>query len=113
MVVKAVERASNLQARRSLFESPTNQPARPVPLGVKKTMPVNNPIPHRTESRSRSDQGVNNRWEEKKRLREMEEKRKREKEDKGLREKRKETVVRARPVPEMYRRKAKNVFTSC
>ena len=105
MVVKPVERASNLQARRALFEKSTNQPVHPETLGAKKTIPVKESILVRPESRSRSDQGVNNRWEEKKRLREMNEKRKREKEDRELREKRKETVVRARPVPEMYRRK--------
>jgi len=110
VVVKPVERASNLQARRALFEKSTNQPVRPVPLGAKKTIPVKESIlGHttyiRTESRSKSDQEINGRWEEKRRLREMEEKRKREKEERELRERRKETVVRARPVPEMYRRK--------
>lgn len=93
-VVKPLERATNLQARRALFEKSKNQPIFPT-------------IPGKENGSARvgSDKGIASRIEEKKRLRELEERKRRIEEDKAYRNKRKETVVKARPVPDMYRRK--------
>jgi hypothetical protein len=91
VVVKPLERAPDLKARRALFEKSTNQVVRPSADQAKV-------LDKRTDVRAAVL--------EKKRLREVEEVRNREKEDREYREMRRGTVVRARPVPEMYRRKA-------
>jgi hypothetical protein len=77
---------------------------------MKKTIPLTDKIPGkamqaRAEQRSRFDKGVQQRLEEKKRIKEKEEREKKEREEREYRERRKETVVKARPVPEMYKRK--------
>jgi len=92
-VVKPLERATNLQARRALFEKSKNQPVFPAVEG-KETLQRLNP-----------DKGISFGLEEKRRMREVEERKKRLEEERAYREKRKETVVKARPVPDMYRRK--------
>lgn len=77
---------------------------------MKKTIPLIGKTPGkaaraRAEERRLFDKAVQGRLEEKRRIREAEEKRKKEDEEKEYLARRKETVVRARPVPEMYRRK--------
>lgn len=88
IIVKPLERAKNLQDRRALFEKSRNQPIFPTVPG-----------------KAKSHEGVGGRLEEKKRMKEAEERNKRIEEDRAYRNSRKETVVKARPVPEMYRRK--------
>ena len=90
--MKPLERATNLQARRALFEKSKNQPVFPV-------------LPGKENSRSNSDKGISARLEEKRKMREVEERKTKIEEEKAYRDKRKETVVKARPVPDMYRRK--------
>jgi hypothetical protein len=92
--VKPLERATNLQARRALFEKSRNQPVFPAVPGKKNA-----------QTSLKSDKGVPARLEEKRKMREIEEQKKRLEEERAYREKRKETVVKARPVPDMYRRK--------
>jgi len=93
-VVKPLERATNLQARRALFEKSKNQPVFPVVPGKENN-----------QTGLKSDKGIATRLDEKRKLREAEERKKRMEEDRAYRDKRKETVVKARPVPNMYRRK--------
>ena len=94
IVVKPLERATNLQARRALFEKSKNQPVFPAVLGKENV-----------QTSLKSDKGIAARLEEKTKMREVEERRKMMEEERAYREKRKETVVKARPVPDMYRRK--------
>jgi hypothetical protein len=90
--VKPLERASNLQARRALFEKSKNQPVFPVQQGKENGQKGN-------------DGNVRARLEEKRKLREAEDRKRMMEEEREWRNKRKETVVKARPVPDMYRRK--------
>ena len=90
--MKPLERASNLQARRALFEKSKNQPVFPSVPG-KENQSVN---PGKSKA---------SRLEEKRNMREIEERKKKIEEEKAYRDKRKETIVKARPVPDMYRRK--------
>jgi hypothetical protein len=94
IVVKPLERATNLQARRALFEKSKNQPVFPAIPGKENV-----------QTGLKSDKGIPARLEEKRKMREVEEQKKRLEEERAYREKRKETVVKARPVPDMYRRK--------
>jgi len=93
-VVKPAERASNLGARRALFEKSKNQPIFPVVPGKGNA-----------KDRLKSNEHVANRLEEKRKAREAEAQKKKVEEDRLYRLLRKETVVKAKPVPEMYRRK--------
>lgn len=92
-MVKPLERATNLQARRALFEKSKNQPVFPAVPGKENFQRLNH------------DKGISHRLEEKRRMKELEERKKRLEEERAYREKRKETVVKARPVPDIYRRK--------
>jgi hypothetical protein len=92
--VKPLERATNLQARRALFEKSKNQPVFPVLPGKENV-----------QNRMNPDKGISGRLEEKRRMREAEDRKKKMEEERAYRDKRKETVVKARPVPDMYRRK--------
>lgn len=94
IVVKPAERASNLGARRALFEKSKNQPIFPVVPGKGNA-----------KDRLKSNEHVANRLEEKRKAREAEAQKKKVEEDRLYRLLRKETVVKAKPVPEMYRRK--------
>jgi hypothetical protein len=94
IVIKPLERATNLQARRALFEKSKNQPVFPAVLGKENV-----------RTGPRSEKGISARLEEKRKMREAEERKKRMEEERAYREKRKETVVKARPVPDMYRQK--------
>jgi hypothetical protein len=94
IVVKPLERATNLQARRALFEKSKNQPVFPVLPGKENV-----------QNRMNPDKGISGRLEEKRRMREAEDRKKKMEEERAYRDKRKETVVKARPVPDMYRRK--------
>lgn len=93
-----------------MFEVPSN-----VPSGgkgeTKKTIPLNGKTPGkaaraRAEERRLFDKGVRERLEAKRREREEEEKKRKEEEERIYKEARRGTVVRARPVPGMYRKKA-------
>jgi hypothetical protein len=93
IIVKPLERASNLQARRALFERSKNQPVFPVAPGTGQG------------KENAQDGNVRARLEEKRKLREAEDRNRKMEEEREYRNKRKETVVKARPVPDMYRRK--------
>jgi hypothetical protein len=60
----------------------------------------------RAKERERFDAAVKGRMEEKERERREKEEKEKEKEEMGYRERRKETVIWAKPLPEMYARKA-------
>ena len=92
--MKPLERASNLQARRALFEKSKNQPVFPIVPGKENL-----------QTGLKSDRGISALLEERRKLREAEERKRWKEEDRAHRERRKETVVKARPVPDMYRRK--------
>jgi len=118
--VKTPERARDLARRRSVFEAAALGPgataqAPPRRLftattELAKTVPVRGHTPGkasraRAERREAFDAGVKARNDEKDRLRREEQRRREEEEEREYQRKRKETVIWARAVPDMYRRR--------
>ena len=77
-----------------MFEKSKNQPVFPSVPGKENV-----------QAGLKSNKGISARLEEKRKMREVEERKRRVEEERAYRDKRKETVVKARPVPDMYRRK--------
>ena len=129
--VKTPERARDLARRRSVFEASASMSAAPRPrqpplfsgvahsndhkantamsVGLARTEPVRGHTPGkasraRAERREAFDAGLRARNEEKERARREEQKRREEEEERAYLQRRKETVIWAKGVPEMYRR---------
>lgn len=127
VTIKTPERARDMAKRRKIFEGtssisdpPTTIPSRPsiqsdrnttsktTTSGIIRTMPVIGRTPGkasraRAEQRHQFDEAVRERNEAKERQRAEEERKRIEEEEEAYVQSRKETVVWAKPVPEMYR----------
>ncbi|ORY30210.1 hypothetical protein BCR39DRAFT_598464 [Naematelia encephala] len=112
--VKPIERAADLAKRRAVFErSGTSRPvanahdAASPSKNLPKTIPIRGHTPGkasrmRAEQRSRFDAAVRERMEEKEQLRREEERKRRQEEKEAYLRSRKETVIWAKPVPDIY-----------
>ena len=107
VTIRDSERARDLDRRKSVFEGPSR--VVPRPMRMKRTIPIVGRTPGKA-SRARAmqrgafDQGVRERLEMKDREKRKLEHMREDEEARTYKKSRRETVIRATPLPEMYRR---------